>query len=100
MVLALSVIGVQLMAGFYYWQQEQLRFIIQVRKYWGVLLLVLFLTLFQPILFSNQALYASAIVISPLACFISFAYGTPKRLYVPNLLFWLAIAVIVYNHLS
>lgn len=100
LVLALSVIGVQLIAGFYYWQQEQLRFIIQVRKYWGVLLLVLFLTLFQPILFSNQALYASAIVISPLACFISFAYGTPKRLYLPNLLFWLAIAVIVYNHLS
>ena len=99
-ILALMVMGVQLMAGFYYWQQEQIRFIIQVRKYWGVLLLVLFLTLFQPILFSAQALYASAIVITPLACFISFGYGTPKRLLVPNLLFWSAMAVIVYNHLS
>ena len=99
-ILALLVMGIQLLAGFYYWQQEQTRFIIQVRKYWGVLFLVLLLSLFQPIIFSVQALYASAIVITPLACFISFAYGTPKRLLVPNLLFWSAIAVIVYNHLS
>ncbi len=99
-ILSLLVMGVQLIAGFFYWQQEQSRFIIQVRKYWGVLLLVLLLTLFQPILFSVQALYTSAIVITPLACFISFGYGTPKRLYLPNLLFWSAMAVIVYNHLS
>ena len=99
-VLALMVIGVQLVAGIFYWQQEQVRFIIQVRKYWGVLLLVLILTLFQPIIFSVQALYASAIVITPLACFISFSYASPKRLVLPNLLFWSAMAVIVYNHLS
>jgi hypothetical protein len=99
-VLALMVIGVQLVAGILYWQQEQVRFIIQVRKYWGVLLLVLILTLFQPIIFSVQALYASAIVITPLACFISFSYASPKRLVLPNLLFWSAMAVIVYNHLS
>ena len=99
-ILALLVMGVQLIAGIFYWQQEQIRFIIQVRKYWGVLLLVLILTLFQPIIFSVQALYASAIVITPLACFISFGYASPKRLLVPNLLFWSAIAVIVYNHLS
>ena len=99
-VLALLVIGVQLVAGILYWQQEQVRFIIQVRKYWGVLLLVLILTLFQPIIFSVQALYASAIVITPLACFISFSYASPKRLVLPNLLFWSAMAVIVYNHLS
>lgn len=99
-ILALFVMAVQLIAGIFYWQKEQSRFIIQVRKYWGVLLLILLLTLFQPIIFSVQALYASAIVITPLACFISFGYGTPKRLLIPNLLFWFAIAVIVYNHLS
>jgi len=99
-ILALLVMGVQLIAGIFYWQQEQVRFIIQVRKYWGVLLLVLILTLFQPIIFSVQALYASAIVIAPLACFISFGYASPKRLLLPNLLFWAAMAVIVYNHLS
>jgi hypothetical protein len=99
-ILALLVMGVQLIAGILYWQQEQVRFIIQVRKYWGVLFLVLILTLFQPIIFSVQALYASAIVITPLACFISFSYAIPQRLFIPNLLFWSALAVIVYNHLS
>lgn len=99
-ILALVVIGVQLIAGFYHWQQQQLRFIIQVRKYWGVLFLVLILAFFQPIIFSAQALYASAILITPLACFISFAFTTPKRLLMPNLLFWTAVAVIVYNHLG
>jgi len=99
-ILALLVMGIQLIVGILYWQQEQVRFIIQVRKYWGVLLLVLILTLFQPIIFSVQALYASAIVITPLACFISFCYASPKRLFIPNLLFWSAMAVIVYNHLG
>ena len=99
-ILSLIVISIQLFVGLYFWQDQQSRFIIQVRKYWGVLLLVLILTLFQPIIFSAQALYASAIVLTPLACFISFAYSVPKRLLIPNLLFWSAVGVIVYNHLS
>lgn len=99
-ILALSIIGAQLMAGFYFWQQQQSRFIIQVRKYWGVLFLTLLVCFFQPIVFSPQALYASAIILTPLACFISFAYTTPKRLLLPNVLFWSAVLVIVYNHLA
>ena len=82
------------------WQQQQSRFIIQVRKYWGVLFLTLLVCFFQPIVFSSQALYASVIILTPLACFISFAYATPKRLLIPNLLFWSALLVIVYNHLA
>jgi len=99
-ILALIVMGVQLLAGFFYWNEQQTRFIIQVRKYWGILFLLLILTFFQPILFSVQGLYASAIAIAPLASFISFAYATPKRLLIPNLLFWAGAAVIVYNHLG
>jgi len=98
-IVTLIVIGVQFLAGIFYWRDQHARFIIQVRKYWSVLLLVLILTLFQPIIFSAQALYASAIVLTPLSCFISFAYSVPKRLFIPNLLFWSAIASIVYNHL-
>ncbi len=99
-IIALILIAVQFFVGLYYWRDQQSRFIIQVRKYWGVLLLVLILTLFQPIIFSAQALYASSIVLTPLACFISFGYSVPKRLFIPNLLFWSAIGVIVYNHLG
>jgi hypothetical protein len=99
-ILALGIMGVQLLTGFYFWQQQQSRFIIQVRKYWGVLFLTLLVCFFQPIVFSSQALYASAIILTPLACFISFAYATPKRLLIPNLLFWSAALVIVYNHLA
>jgi hypothetical protein len=100
LILSLIAISVQLFVGLYFWQNQQSRFIIQVRKYWGVLLLVLILTLFQPIIFSAQALYASAIVLTPLACFISFGYSVPKRLIIPNILFWISVAVIVYNHLA
>lgn len=99
-ILSLLLIAIQLLVGFYYWQNQQARFIIQVRKYWGVVILTLLLTFFQPILFSVQALYASAIIITPLAAFISFGYNTPKSLLIPNLLFWSSAAFIVYNHLS
>lgn len=97
--IALSFIGVQLLIGFYFWQEQQNRFIIQVRKYWGVMLLTLVLTFFQPIIFSSQALYASAIVITPLASFISFCYAGPKQLMIPNIFFWISAGLIVYNHL-
>lgn len=99
-ILVLVFMFTQLLIGIYFWQNDQKRFIIQVRKYWTVLLLTLFLTLFQPIIFSSQALYASAIVLTPLACFISFSYSAPKRLFVPNILFWTSIALIVYNHIG
>jgi len=83
----------------YFWQEQQNRFIIQVRKYWGVMLLTLVVTFFQPIIFSSQALYASAIVLAPLASFISFCYASPKQLLIPNVLFWISAGLIVYNHL-
>lgn len=96
---ALGFIGIQLLIGLYFWQGQQNRFIIQVRKYWGVMLLTLLVTFFQPIIFSTQALYASAIVLAPLASFISFCYASPKQLLIPNVLFWISAGLIVYNHL-
>lgn len=99
-ILAIAVLSIQFLVGLYYWQQQQSRFIIQVRKYWGVMLLMLVLTFFQPIIFSAQGLYASAVIITPLACFISFGFSTPKGLFIPNLLFWVGALVIVYNHLA
>jgi hypothetical protein len=98
-IIALSFMGIQLLIGFYFWQEQQNRFIIQVRKYWGVMLLTLVMTFFQPIIFSSQALYASAIVIAPLASFISFCYAGPKQLMIPNVFFWISAGLIVYNHL-
>jgi hypothetical protein len=98
-IIALSFMGLQLLIGLYFWQDQQNRFIIQVRKYWGVMLLTLVVTFFQPIIFSSQALYASAIVIAPLASFISFCYAGPKQLMIPNVLFWISAGLIVYNHL-
>jgi hypothetical protein len=97
--IALVFIAIQLLIGIYFWQAQQNRHIIQVRKYWGVMLLTLFVTFFQPILFSSQALYASAIVLAPLASFISYCYASPKQLLLPNVLFWISAGLIVYNHL-
>ena len=98
-IITLSFMGLQLLIGLYFWQDQQNRFIIQVRKYWGVMLLTLVVTFFQPIIFSSQALYASAIVIAPLASFICFCYAGPKQLMIPNLFFWISAGLIVYNHL-
>jgi hypothetical protein len=97
--ITLIFIAIQLLIGIYFWQAQQNRNIIQVRKYWGVMLLTLFVTFFQPIIFSSQALYASAIVLAPLASFICYGYASPKQLLLPNVLFWISAGLIVYNHL-
>ena len=83
-----------LLIGFYYWQQNNLRMLIQARKNWAVLFLFLILSLLT-VLFSNHAqlttLMLSAI---PVSCFIANGFIYAKGNLVPSVLFWLVVLTI------
>lgn len=84
-----------LLIGLYYWQQNNLRMLIQARKNWAVLFLFLLLSLIA-VLFSNHAQLTTLILSAiPVSCFIANGFIYAKGNLVPSVLFWLVVLTIV-----
>lgn len=84
--------------GFYYWQWQNARMVIQIRKSWSVLIVLLLLLLPVPVIFSGADIHAAILLLVPAAAFASCGFLYPKRLLIPNLLFWLAVVIVVHNN--
>lgn len=95
---SLGVLALCLLVGIYFWQLNSGRMIIQIRKNWGVMMVLLLLMLPIPFIFRNESMHAAVLSLVPLAAYSSNGYLYPKRLFLPNILFWLSVAVIVHNN--
>ncbi|HNJ58374.1 MAG TPA: DUF6427 family protein [Chitinophagaceae bacterium] len=85
-----------LIVGLYFNSIHNARMIIQIRKNWSVLLIMLILFLPVSFIFGNSTLEASFLSIIPLSAIAANAYSYPKRLLVSNFLFWLSILITLY----
>lgn len=97
-IVSLSMLGIAIFLGLAYWQQFNGRLLMQLRKYWSVLLLMLFLTINLPFLVSKEAMFAGWLFIIPLSAFFSSFFSVPRRLVLPNLIFWLLAAALVLHN--
>jgi len=93
-----GVLLLSLIIGFIQWFPAKNRMVIQVRKNWGAMVVMLLILLPVPFIFKKAGLESIFLITVPLAAFISNAYLNPKRLWLPNLLFWLTIAIIIHNN--
>jgi hypothetical protein len=93
LILVLTVV-----AGIYYNQVNSNRMVIQIRKSWGVMLVLLVLMLPIPFIFKNATLESAVLSLIPLSAFAANVYSYPKRLLLPNILFWLSAAFLIYNN--
>ena len=98
LVVQLSVLALALLAGLIYWQLSIKRMVIQIRKNWGVMMVILLILLPIPFIFLKAGIESAFMILVPIAAFASNAFSYPRKLILPNLLFWLAIAVLVYNN--
>lgn len=98
LLVSLSYLFIVLMSGMYYWQVSMGRMGIQMRKNWGVMMVMLLILLPVPFIFKHAGIEAAVMSLVPLAAFSSNAFSGPRRLIFPNFLFWLAIGVIVYHN--
>jgi hypothetical protein len=94
----LGILLILVLVGLYCWQLFNQRMIIQIRKNWGLMLMFLLLMLLVPFIFSNGGLVSAFMALVPITAFVSNAFSYPRKLTVPNVLFWLCIAVIAYNN--
>lgn len=98
LIVSLSVLFIIMMAGLYYWQLSSSRIVIQIRKNWGVMAVMLFILLPIPFLFLHAGIESGWLALVPLGSFAGIAFAYPRRLLFPNILFWLAAAIIIYNN--
>ena len=97
MLTSVIIMGVLFLSGFYIWQMNSGRMVIQSRKNWSILLLMVLLLV--PVIFlKNTGFDYLLLSIVPVAAFASNIFLYPRSGLLPNLLFWVLIAVIGYNN--
>ena len=86
------------LVGLYQLQSHVGRLVIQIRKNWGVMMVLLFTLILSPFLFSSLGTQVLLMGLVPLSATISNGYSNPKKLILPNLLFWTALGLIIINN--
>jgi len=95
---SVSLLVLWLLFGLYYWQFSVKRMIIQIRKNWGVMMVMLLILLPIPFIFLKGGIESGILSLVPLGAFAANAFSNPKKLLLPNLLFWLAMGIIIFNN--
>ncbi len=98
--ISLGCITALLLLGFFYWAPYNRRMVIQIRKNWGIVIVMLLIMLPIPFIFKNAGLESSILSLVPLSCFISNFFLYPKRTLLNNLFFLIAIALIIHTNLQ
>lgn len=93
--ITVGLILVTLVAGLIYWQKESRRILIQIRKNWIVLIVMLLIMLPIPFINKNARLDSLLLWIVPASPFIAKAFLSPKKNRIPNLMFWSIVAIAI-----
>ena len=93
-----SVAATAIIAGIFLWQSNSGRMVIQVRKTWSVLFITILCL--SPVVFFTKDAWPNALLLLgvPASAFVSNVFLYPKRNLLPALLFWVLIALIIYNN--
>jgi len=100
-IASLILLFIGLFLGLVYWQRFNRRLLMQIRNYWSILLIFIIFLIPAPFLMNRNGLSSLWLLTIPLSAFFSSAFSVPRRLLLPNLLFWLLIAQsVVHNWIS
>jgi hypothetical protein len=91
-------LGLVLLFGLYFWQTAVGRMVIQIRKNWGVMVVMLLALMPVPFIFQQAQVESGLIYLVPVSAFAANAFSNPRRAVVPNLLFLAALVLIVWNN--
>lgn len=86
---------VPFLMGGYYVQDNLRRMLIQVRKGWSLLLLYLLASLILPFVNNSDTLENWVMAMIPMAAFHACTYLYSTMRIIPNLLFWLSVALVI-----
>ena len=93
-----GIVVLILFIGIFYFQSENRRLLIQVRKNWIVLQLMVFVMLFIPFINKNAGMDTFLLLLVPLSPFMAKGFFAPKRDTLPNIMFWCLLALVLINN--
>lgn len=93
-----AIASILLVVGFFMLNNNANRMVIQIRKNWGVITVMAFIMIPLPFIFVDAGMVATALSIVPFAAIISNAFVYPKKMWLPNMLFLLAIVAVIHNN--
>ncbi|HRI20475.1 MAG TPA: hypothetical protein PLA68_05955 [Panacibacter sp.] len=93
-----AIAGSIIIAGAFMWQSNSGRMVIQVRKTWSFFFVAI--VLLAAVVFLVKDAWPNALLLSavPAAAFVSNTFLYPKRNFVPAIIFWLLVGLIIYNN--
>lgn len=91
-------LAIILLFGLFFWQVSINRMVIQIRKNWGVMMVLLLTLLPVPFIFQLGGLESGLLALIPVSAFAANAFANPRNLGLPNLLFMLAMVAIAINN--
>jgi hypothetical protein len=94
----IAIVSIMLIVGFIKLNSNTDRMVIQIRKNWGVINVMAFIMIPLPFIFVDAGIAATALSMVPFAAIISNAFVYPKKMWGPNILFFLAIAAVIHNN--
>ena len=96
-LVGLLIIILLTVSGFFVVQSTNSKQVVQVRKNWGLILIYLIVTLLIP--FINRAFMMEYCVFTliPASAFIGSAFYFPRIKWIPSLLQWLIVALVIYT---
>ena len=89
------LIAVSFLSGSYFVQHSMRKMLIQVRKGWSLLLLLLLASVFIPFISTGQNFESWILTAVPLAAFHACSYQYFTLRIIPNLLFWVSVVFIL-----
>jgi hypothetical protein len=96
--ITIAIILISLLMGLFYWQQENRRLLIQIRKNWIVLLAMFFVMLPLPFINKNAGIESLILCIVPASPLIAKGFLAPKKNTIPSLLFWALLCLAILKN--
>jgi hypothetical protein len=93
----IGIIIIAMLIGIFYWQSQSRRMLIQVRKNWAALIVMLLVMIPLPFISKNATLDSLFLWIVPVSPFIAKGFIGPKRPALPNIMFWTLIVLSLLN---
>lgn len=93
---AILIVGLVVIAGFFFVQQNLRKQLIQVRKSWNLLFLYLLVAIFVPFVNATHTFEYWILCAVPLSALMGAAFLYPRSKWIPLVLHWLMVAFVVF----
>lgn len=97
LIIVCVVAGLSILSGIYFWQKYNTRMVVQIRKNWSIMFLLLLLFIPMVFFLKNAWPFSLLLACVPAAAFVSNAFLYPQKNFVAAVFFWFLAVAVIYN---